>query len=117
LADIPKLIYDTLSPLGYEVKQQGTYSADAALPETFITYWLSRATPTGHYNNATVSMTYELQIVLYSLDPTIQQGADALLRSALSQADFLCGDGQDITFSEITRHYAYGMRIKYYLEE
>jgi len=117
MIDIYKLIYDTLTPLGYDVRQQGSYSENEELPDTFITYWLKQVSPSKHYDGEISSYKFQIQIVFYSIDAELLQAADTLIRSVMSPANFMYASGEDITFREITNRYAYGMRFNYYYKE
>lgn len=117
MINIYSLIWSTLAPLGYPVKEQGTYAEGATRPETFITYQLIDSPNNTHYDNAPASTTYRIQLTLYSKKPSLKQGADALFKSVLLPAGFLRASGRDLPFDSKTGHYAYTSDYRYYESE
>jgi len=112
LINIYDLTYDTLSPLGYPVKEQGTLGS--TLPETFITYQLISSPNGGHADNKPTSVKPLMQITLYSKKPSIKQGADALLKSVMLPAKFMRAGGRDLPYSAVTGHYAFTSDYRFY---
>ena len=114
LVNIYELICDTLAPLGYTVKEQGTYPLGATLPETFITYFIVDS-PNGSFaDNMPTSKTSRIQLVLYSKKPSIKQTADNLFKSVMLLGGFLRVGGRDLPFNAGTGHYAYTCDYRYY---
>lgn len=114
LSNIYSIIYDTLQPLGYPVKEQGTYPKDAVLPETFITYLIVDSPNETHYDNKPESTTYRVQLCLYSKKPSIKQNADELFKSVMLPGGFLRVGGRDLPFNANTGHYCYTCDYRYY---
>lgn len=112
LIDIYDLVYDTLTPLGYPVKEQGTLSN--TLPETFITYQLIDSSSGSHADNLPTSVTHRVQITLYTKKPSLKQGADALFKSVMLPAKFMRVSGRDLPYSSATGHYAYTSDYRFY---
>lgn len=117
MTDIYALITDTLSALGYPVREQGTYAPDAMLPETFVTYQLVDSPNTSHADNVPTSQTTRLQVTMYSRKPAHKQGADAAFKTVMLPAGFLRVGGRDLPYSEATGHYAYTCDYRYYDSE
>lgn len=113
-SNIYELICNTLRPLGYPVKEQGTYPSGTTLPETYITYF-NVDNPNGtYYDNKPESTKTRIQLVLYSKKPAIKQNADNLFKSVMLPAGFLRIGGRDLPFNESTGHYAYTCDYRFY---
>lgn len=117
LDNIYKIIYDTLSQLGYPVKEQGMYPVGAKLPDTHITYFIVDSPNTSFADNIPRSTTTRIQLVLYSIKPSIKQNADELLKSVMLPRGFLRIGGRDLPYNATTGHYARTCDYRYYEEE
>ena len=117
LANIYEHIYNTLAPLGYPVKEQGSYGPGAALPETFITYQVIDAPNNTHYDNLPASTTSRIQLAIYSARPDIKQSGDSLLKSVMLPAGFLRVSGRDLPFDREVKKYGYTSDYKFYESE
>ena len=117
LDNIYKIIYDTLSPLGYPVKEQGMYPLNGTLPETYITYFIVDSPNTSHADNKPRNTTTRIQLVLYTQKPSIKQDADKILKSVMLIGGFLRVGGRDLPFNQSTGHYAYTCDYRYFEEE
>ena len=116
MANIYKILTDTLKG-DYPVREQGAFAANETLPETFITYQLIDEPDTAHYDNEPVSKTSRFQVALYSKDPALKQGADALFRSVMITAGFLRSGGRDLPYDKGTGHYGYASDYRFYETE
>lgn len=114
MTNIYALIFDTLSALSYPVREQGTYGEGEALPDTHATYFIVDSPSRGFADNKPTSRTTRVQIVLYSKDPAIKQGADEALKAVMLPAGFLRVGGGDLPFNEGTGHYAYRCDYRFY---
>jgi hypothetical protein len=117
LVNIYEVICNTLAPLGYTVKEQGTYPPGATLLETHITYFLVDSPNSSFADNVATSKTSRIQLVLYSRKPSIKQNADELFKSVMLPGGFLRVGGRDLPFNASTGHYAYTCDYRYYEEE
>lgn len=117
MSNIYSLIYDTLSMLGYPVKEQGTYAPGTTLPETHITYQIINDSNNSHADNGPTSTTTRIQLALYSKKPAIKQSADNLLKSVMLPAGFLRVGGRDLPFNSSTGYYGYTCDYRYYESE
>jgi len=118
LTDIYKLICDTLSDLGYPVKEQGTYGKDDVLPATFVTYQIIYDEDVGYYDNVSTATKWRVQVALYSKSPTIKQGANAAFKSVMLPAKFMrLPGGRDLPYSAATGHYGYTSDYRFYDKE
>ena len=114
MSNIYKAIYDALSSLGYQVREQGTYAEDEVLPETLITYQLIDEPDSAHYENIPVGKISRFQVAMYSKDPVIKQSADNLLRSVMFPAGFMRASGRDLPFDKDTGQYGYTSDYRYF---
>jgi hypothetical protein len=114
LTNIYSLVYDTLLAMGYPVKEQGTYSAGATLPETHVTYQIIDSPNNSHADNAPTSQTTRVQVTLYSKKPALKQGADEAFKAVLLPAGFMRAGGRDLPFAQATGHYAYTCDYRFY---
>lgn len=117
MANIYKTIYDTLSPLGYDVREQGAYGEDEALPATLITYQLITKSDITHTDNEPTSSITRVQVALYSTDPEIKQDADATLWAVMKPAGFLRMGGRDLPYDHTTGHYGYVCEYRFHQKE
>jgi hypothetical protein len=115
--NIYSLIYDTLLPLGYTVKEQGTYIGISKLPETYITYFIVDSPTETAYDNVSVSQSIRVQLCIYSKKPSIKQSGDELFKSVMIPAGFMRIGGRDLPFNSDTGHYGYTCDYRYYLED
>lgn len=96
-----ELLVNELKKFGYPVFLQGSLNADDAYPETFITFWTNDSYDGSHYDNETVSWTWNYQVVLYSSDPALLNSKPNEIRTALKKAGFIPqGKGRDIPSDE-----------------
>lgn len=114
MINIYELIYYTLSPLGYPVREQGTFAQGEEQPETFVTYQLINQGSGSHADNLPTSQTSRVQVTLYSRMPELKQGADAALRGVMLPAGFMRVGGRDLPYAQSTGHYAYTCDYRYY---
>jgi hypothetical protein len=113
MSNIYSLTYNTLSALGYPVKEPGTYSKEKP-PETYITYFIVDSPNNSFADNKPVSRTTRIRLALYSQKPSIRQNADNLFKSVMLEAGFLRVGGRDLPFNSDTGHYAYTCDYRYY---
>lgn len=99
------------------MKEQGSYSPGAKLPETFITYQVIDAPNNTHYDNLPASTTRRIQLALYSAKPDIKQSADSLFKSMMVPAGFLRVSGRDLPFDGNTQRYGYTSDYRFYESE
>lgn len=117
ISNIYGLVYETLVPLGYPIKEQGTYPPGAVLPETYITYFLVDSPNETHYDNKLESTTYRIQLCIYSIKPSIKQNGDNLFKSVMLEGGFLRIGGRDLPFNSSTGHYCYTCDYRYFDQE
>jgi hypothetical protein len=117
MANIYNIVYTALATLGYEVREQGTFSDDDVLPATFITYTLISKGDIRHSDNEPTSNVSRVQVALYSTDPAIKQAADATLFVPMKAAGFLRAGGRDLPFDPVSGHYGYACDYRLHQEE
>lgn len=107
-----KLITE-LEKLGYPVFLQGSLNADAAYPDSFITFWTDDAPDNSHYDNETASYAWDFSVIFYSNDPALLNSKPDEIRKALKAAGFVPqGKGRDIPSDEPT-HTGWAMDFFY----
>ncbi len=117
MANIYNIVYTALATLGYEVREQGTFSDDEVLPATFITYNLISKSDIRHSDNEATSNVSRVQVALYSTDPAIKQAADGTLFTVMKAAGFMRAGGRDLPFDPSTGHYGYACDYRLHQEE
>ena len=117
MSNIYSKISETLSPLGYPVKEQGSYRKDEMLPETFLTYQVLDAPNGGHADNLPGSTKWRIQLVLYSQKPLVVQNADDTLKGLLLPAGFLRAGGRPLPLNFSTGHYGFSSDYRFYERE
>lgn len=106
-----KLI-EELSKFGYPVFLQGSMNADAAYPDSFITFF-TNTDDGSHYDNETASYVWDFAVIFYSNDPALVNSKPEEIRKALKAAGFIPQNkGQDILSDEPT-HTGWAMDFYY----
>ena len=117
MANIYNIVYTALATLGYEVREQGTFSEDDTLPSTFITYNLISKGDIRHSDNEPTSNVSRVQVALYSTDPALKQAADGSLFTVMKAAGFMRAGGRDLPFDPVSGHFGYACDFRLYQEE
>lgn len=80
------LLIDTLAPLGYPIKLQGSLAPDEPAPDHFFTYWNNAADGTSFYSDDEHAIDWQFSLNFYSVDPanvySVLTDAKKLLKSA-----------------------------------
>lgn len=85
------------------VYKQGSMSADAEYPETFITFWNPDSPDHSHYDNEDYGTEWIFNVYVYSSDPEKTYTVLDNIRIALKQAGWICqGKGFDVSSDEET---------------
>lgn len=114
MINVYEKIYNTLSGLGYPVREQGSYGPSETLPETLITYFVQDQSNGSHADNLPTSTTTSVQVALYSQRPALVQQADQILKSVMLPAGFLRAGGRNLPFDGDTQHYGYTSSYNFY---
>jgi len=117
VGNVYETIKTTLAPLGYPVRQQGSYAPGATLPETLVTYQVIDQPNGAHADNRPGSTIHRIQISMYSKRPALVQGADAAIKGVLLPAGFLRVTGRDLPLDHETGHYGYTSDYRFYESE
>lgn len=117
LINIYEIIYNTLTPLGCEVKEEGSYEPNAVLPDTYITYFIVDSPNTGYADNLPTGYEPRIQLKINTTDPEIKQNADILFRSVMLPVGFTRVGGRDLPFDSDTGHYSYTCDYRLYIQE
>lgn len=110
-------IVTTLSPLGYSIREQGSYRSNENLPETFITYLLINSPNRSFADNLPLSRTTQIQVSLYSKNPQIVQSADSDIKNLMLSAGFLRINGRSLPYEPMTGHYCWTNDYRLYETE
>jgi hypothetical protein len=110
-------IYNTLAPLGYTIREQGTFKSGETLPESFITFLIVDSPNDTHYDNLPTSTTYRMQITLYSQKPSVIQSANTTIKGLMLPAGFVRASGRSLPFNQDTGHYAWTQDYKLFETE
>jgi len=104
-----------LESFGYPVYRQGSMSADAAYPETFMTFWNNNSPNHAHYDNNEFGTVWDFNIFVYSSDPAVVYSLLAEVRAVLKQNHWITpSKGFDVASDEPT-HIGRALNI-YFLE-
>lgn len=80
------LLIETLAPLGYPVKLQGSLAPDEPAPDHFFTYWNNAADGMSFYSDDEHAIDWQFSLNFYSVDPakvySVLADAKRLLKSA-----------------------------------
>ncbi len=117
MGNVFKVISDALKEAGYPVSEQGSYSPDEVLPDTFITYLILDSPNTSHADNLPTSTTWLVQLALYSKQPLIVQSAEDTFKGLLLPSGFLRVSGRSLPFNSLTGHYGWTCDYRYYESE
>lgn len=105
------LLIQTLTPLGYPIKQQGSLGKDEAYPESFFTFWNNETNDEAFYDNHEHLCIWDFDLNFYSSDPALVNTKLLEAKSLLKVAGFICrGKGYDVASDEPT-HTGRGMNV------
>ncbi len=107
------LLIQTLEPLGYPIRQQGSFKKFEPYPDSFFTFWNNSADGAQYYDNADNATVWDFDLNFYSNDPALVNGtlleAKKLLRT---QGFIVAGAGYDVASDEET-HTGRGINVLY----
>lgn len=115
--NIYSIVYNTLTALGYEVVEEGSYGDSDTQPDTYITYFTVDSPNTGYADNLPTGCEPRIQFKINTTDPEIKQNADKLFKSVMLPAGFTRVGGRDLPFNSTTQHYCYTCDYRYYIQE
>ena len=79
------LLIETLAPLGYPIKLQGSLAPDEPAPDHFFTYWNDAADGMSFYSDDEHAIDWQFSLNFYSVDPakvySVLADAKRLLKS------------------------------------
>lgn len=106
-------LIELLETFGYPVIRQGSLAPDEKYPDTFFTFWNNDETGESFYDNETVSVDYEYDVNVYSIDPDLVYSLLSEARTLLKQNGWIIATrGYDVPSDEIT-HTGRGMEIQF----
>jgi len=107
-----KLI-NTLKPLGYPIKLQGSMSKEEEYPDSFFTFWNNDTSDDAFYDNNEHSTVWNFDLNFYSNDPILANDMLIKIKPRLKENGFIVnGSGYDVASDEPT-HTGRGINILY----
>jgi hypothetical protein len=98
-----KKLISALETFGFPVMLQGSLNAEAAYPDTFITFWCDSTEDSAHFDNDSHVAEWYFSVIVYSNNPHIVNTLPSEIITALKQEGFISqGKGQDILSDEPT---------------
>lgn len=114
MSNIFEKITTALAPLGYIIREQGTFKSGETLPETFITYFIVDSPSGTHYDNVSHSETFRVQVTMYSKKPSIIQSSNKNIKNLMVPKGFMRISGKSLPYDITTGHYAWTQDYKYF---
>ena len=95
------LLIQTLEPLGYPIKQQGSIKKEEPYPESFFTFWNNDTSGDEFYDNETHSYIWNFDLMFYSTDPDLVNAIFTKAKPYLKANGFITvGKGYDVASDE-----------------
>lgn len=105
------LLIQTLTPLGYPIRLQGSLGTSETYPESFFTFWNNETNDDEFYDNEEHSVIWDFDLNFYSTDPELVNTVLIASKRLLKSIGFICrGVGYDVTSDEVT-HTGRGMNV------
>lgn len=102
-----------IESFGYPYYRQGSMSNDEKYPETFVTFWNNDSPDHSHYDNNDYGTSWDFDVNVYSIDPSLTYSLLADIRSALKAANWIpTSKGYDVASDEPS-HTGRGMNVLY----
>ena len=112
-----KLLIETLKPLGYPVKLQGSLSPKDHYPKHFFTYWNDSADGSSFYSNEEGALVWAYSLNFYSIDPLLVNSMLLTAKTLLKEAGFIVhGAGYSVASDEQS-HTGRGITVLYRQEQ
>ena len=106
-------LFTILEAFKVPVYRQGSMSADAEYPETFITFWNNSSDDHAHYDNNEYGTSWNFNVYVYSADPSTTYSLLADIRTAAKAAGWIpTSNGYDVQSDEAT-HTGRGIELLY----
>lgn len=107
------LLINTLEPLGYPVRRQGSLLEDEPYPDNFFTFWNNSTDGDSFYSNTENSIVWNYSVNFYSIDPVLVDSKLLEAKELLNNAGFnVTGAGHDVLSDEPT-HTGRGITVLY----
>lgn len=107
------LLINTLEPLGYPVRRQGSLLEDEPYPDNFFTFWNNSTDGDSFYSNTENSIVWNYSVNFYSIDPALVDSKLLEAKELLNNAGFnVTGAGHDVLSDEPT-HTGRGITVLY----
>lgn len=107
------LLINTLEPLGYPIRRQGSLLEDEPYPDNFFTFWNNSTDGDSFYSNTENSIVWNYSVNFYSIDPVLVDSKLLEAKELLNNAGFnVTGAGHDVLSDEPT-HTGRGITVLY----
>ena len=106
-------LIETLQPLGYPVRLQGSLLPNESYPSNFFTFWNDAADGSGIYDNTESATVWQYSLNFYSVDPQLVNTMLLEAKKLLKAAGWIVsGKGYAVASDEPT-HTGRGITIRY----
>lgn len=112
-----KLLIDTLKPLGYEVKLQGSLAPKVRYPDHFFTYWNDSADGSSFYSNEEGAIVWSYSLNFYSKDPLLVNSMLLTAKTLLKEVGFTVNGAGHSVMSDEPTHTGRGITVLYRQEQ
>ena len=111
--DVKGLLIETLQSFNYPIYLQGSLSDDDEYPDSFFTFFNNGTSDDRFYNNTETCVIWDLDLNIYSIDPSIVNSTLRTVKPLLKAAGFIVeGLGYDIP-SDQPSHTGRGINLIY----
>lgn len=108
-----ELLLNTLKPLGYPVRRQGSLGMEEEYPESFFTFWNNETEGDGFFDNKETRIIWDYDLNFYSTDAALIYSVMKTAKELLEREGFQVGGlGHDVASDEPT-HTGRGINITY----
>lgn len=105
------LLINSLAPLGYPIKLQGSIGKNENYPDSFFTFWNNDTSGDEFYDNEEHSYVWDFDLNFYSTDPDLVNSIFSKVKPLLKKNGFIMvGKGYDIVSDEPT-HTGRGINV------
>ena len=106
-----ELLIETLKPLGYPIRLQGSFKEGEAYPNNFFTFWNNDVSGDEFYDNDEHSFIWDFDLMFYSTDPKLVNEKLLEAKQLLKENGFIVsGKGYDVVSDEPT-HTGRGINV------
>lgn len=107
------LLIQTLEPLDYTIRQQGSFLAEEKYPDHFFTYWNDSSDGEGFYDNEEGAIIWQYSLNFYSIDPAKVDSVLLEAKELLKKAGFVANGAGYAVMSDEPTHTGRAITILY----